>query len=125
MPVVADGGDLMLYSPHVKEFNETTATCWPRSLHTRDSLHRPLGRFGGYPVGVLAHSTHLAAAAPGTLHREQPPHQAPSPPHLRGRPAPQHNVYLDPAPSIRPSGRKTPTPWSYRTGEVLHQCARP
>jgi nickel-dependent lactate racemase len=59
-PVVADGGELVLYAPHVKDFSETHGDLLAEiGYHTRDYFTGQWERFSHYPGGVLAHSTHL------------------------------------------------------------------
>jgi nickel-dependent lactate racemase len=59
-PVVADGGELVLYAPHVKDFSETHGDLLAEiGYHTRDYFTGQWDRFGEYPGGILAHSTHL------------------------------------------------------------------
>ncbi len=59
-PVVADGGELILYAPHVREFSVTHGALIRRiGYHCRDYFLRQWDRFADVPRGVLAHSTHL------------------------------------------------------------------
>ena len=59
-PVVADGGELVLYAPHVKDFSEMHGDLLAEiGYHTRDYFTGQWDRFGHFPGGVLAHSTHL------------------------------------------------------------------
>jgi lactate racemase len=62
-PVVADGGELVLYAPHVKDFSESHGDLLAEiGYHTRDYFTGQWDRFGHFPGGVLAHSTHLRGA---------------------------------------------------------------
>jgi nickel-dependent lactate racemase len=62
-PVVADGGELVIYAPHITEFSYTHGTLLAEvGYHVRDYFVRQWQRFEGYPWGVLAHSTHLRGA---------------------------------------------------------------
>jgi nickel-dependent lactate racemase len=59
-PIVADGGTLIIYAPHVKEISHT----WGRYLmeigyHVRDWFLKRMELFREIPRGVLAHSTHV------------------------------------------------------------------
>ncbi len=59
-PVVADGGKLVIWAPHVKEISYT----WGKHLdkigyHVRDYFLKQMDRFRDVPRGVLAHSTHV------------------------------------------------------------------
>jgi nickel-dependent lactate racemase len=59
-PVVADGGTLIIYAPHLKEISCTHgAVIEAVGYHTRDYFLKQWGRFKHYPWGVLAHSTHV------------------------------------------------------------------
>jgi lactate racemase len=59
-PVVADGGRLVLYAPHVTEVSRTHGAAIARvGYHCRDYFVRQWDRFKDLPWGVLAHSTHL------------------------------------------------------------------
>jgi len=59
-PVVADGGTLIIYAPHVKEISATHGHIIEEvGYHTRDYFLRNWDRFQQYPWGVLAHSTHV------------------------------------------------------------------
>jgi lactate racemase len=59
-PVVADGGELIIYAPHVKEISVTHGkTIEEIGYHCRDYFLKQWDRFKHYPWGVLAHSTHV------------------------------------------------------------------
>ena len=59
-PVVADGGELIIYAPHITEVSTTHGTVIEAiGYHTRDYFLAQWERFKGYPWGVLAHSTHV------------------------------------------------------------------
>jgi nickel-dependent lactate racemase len=59
-PVVADGGELIVYAPHLREISATHAERIRRvGYHTRDYFLKQWDRFKGEPWGVLAHSTHV------------------------------------------------------------------
>jgi nickel-dependent lactate racemase len=59
-PVVADGGELVIYAPHIGEFSYTHgAELAEVGYHVRDYFVKQWERFESYPWGVLAHSTHL------------------------------------------------------------------
>ena len=59
-PVVADGGELIIYAPHVTEVSYTHGTIIDEiGYHTRDYFLAQWDRFKHYPWGVLAHSTHV------------------------------------------------------------------
>lgn len=58
-PVVADGGEVILYAPHVDQFSVTHTEIDDIGYHCRDYFVKQWDRFSGVPWGVLAHSTHL------------------------------------------------------------------
>jgi nickel-dependent lactate racemase len=59
-PVVADGGELIIYAPHIREISATHgALIGEIGYHTRDYFLAQWDRFKDYPWGVLAHSTHV------------------------------------------------------------------
>jgi nickel-dependent lactate racemase len=58
--VVADGGTLIIYAPHIREVSRT----WGRYIekigyHVRDYFLAQMERFANIPRGVLAHSSHV------------------------------------------------------------------
>ena len=61
-PVVADGGEVILYAPHVTEFAPEHPQIEQVGYHCRDYFVRQPERFAGVPRSVLAHSTHLRGA---------------------------------------------------------------
>jgi nickel-dependent lactate racemase len=58
-PVVADGGQVVLYAPHVHEIAATHPEIDEVGYHCRDYFVKQWDRFKIVPWGVLAHSTHL------------------------------------------------------------------
>jgi len=59
-PVVADGGELIIYGPHIKEISLTHGDLIRRiGYHTRDYFLAQMDRFTDIPGGILAHSTHV------------------------------------------------------------------
>jgi nickel-dependent lactate racemase len=59
-PVVADGGELIIYAPHVTEISVTHGRIIEEiGYHCRDYFLTQWDRFKNYPWGVLAHSTHV------------------------------------------------------------------
>lgn len=62
-PVVADGGELIIYAPHIRQFSATHGKAIREiGYHVRDYFVKQWDRFEQYPWGVLAHSTHLRGA---------------------------------------------------------------
>jgi len=59
-PVLADGGELIIYAPHLNEICVTHGkTILEVGYHCRDYFLKQWDRFRRYPWGVLAHSTHV------------------------------------------------------------------
>ena len=59
-PVVADGGELVIYAPHLTEVSYTHGREIDEiGYHCRDYFVHQWERFGDYHGGVLAHSTHV------------------------------------------------------------------
>lgn len=59
-PVVADGGELIIYAPHLSEISVTHGALIRRiGYHVRDYFLAQMDRFRDIPGGVLAHSTHV------------------------------------------------------------------
>jgi lactate racemase len=59
-PVVADGGRVVVFAPHVTEISRTHgASIREVGYHCRDYFVRQWDQFQNLPWGVLAHSTHL------------------------------------------------------------------
>ncbi len=59
-PVVADGGEVIIYAPHITEFSYTHGRVLAEiGYHVRDYFLKQWDKFQEYPAGVLAHSTHL------------------------------------------------------------------
>ena len=58
--VVADGGRLIIYAPHITEVSRTWGTDIERiGYHIVDYFLAQPGQFSDIPRGVLAHSTHV------------------------------------------------------------------
>lgn len=59
-PVVADGGELIIYAPHIKEVSVTHGkTLLEIGYHCRDYFLKQWDEFKDFPWGVVAHSTHV------------------------------------------------------------------
>ena len=59
-PVVADGGELIIYAPHLHEISVTHgALIREVGYHCRDYFVKQWDTFQHYPWGTLAHSTHV------------------------------------------------------------------
>jgi len=72
-PVVADGGEVIIYAPHIKEVSYTHGHVLDEvGYHVRDYFVNQWECFKHYPWGVLAHSTHLRGTGTYKDGREQP-----------------------------------------------------
>ncbi|MGV0836342.1 lactate racemase domain-containing protein [Mycolicibacterium thermoresistibile] len=61
-PIVADGGQVVIYAPHITEISSTHPLISEIGYHCRDYFVKQWDRFSHYPWGDLAHSTHLRGA---------------------------------------------------------------
>lgn len=59
-PAVADGGEVVIYAPHITEVSYTHGKLIDEiGYHCRDYFLKQWDKFKDYPGGVLAHSTHV------------------------------------------------------------------
>jgi nickel-dependent lactate racemase len=59
-PVVADGGELIIYAPHISEVSVTHGEGIEGiGYHVRDYFLKQWDKFQNHPWGLLAHSTHV------------------------------------------------------------------
>jgi len=59
-PVVADGGDLIIYAPHIRQVSESHGEIIEQiGYHVRDYFTKQADKFVDIPGGVMAHSTHV------------------------------------------------------------------
>jgi nickel-dependent lactate racemase len=59
-PIIADGGTLIIYAPHITEISYTHGKVLDKiGYHTRDYFLKQMDKFKGIPRGVMAHSTHV------------------------------------------------------------------
>ncbi|MEM6822815.1 MAG: lactate racemase domain-containing protein [Verrucomicrobiota bacterium] len=59
-PIVAEGGELIIYAPHLSEVSEVHGELIREiGYHCRDYFLEQWEKFKDYPWGVLAHSTHV------------------------------------------------------------------
>jgi len=59
-PAIEDGGEVILYAPHINEVSFTHGPLLDEiGYHVRDYFLKQWDKFKHYPGGVLAHSTHL------------------------------------------------------------------
>jgi nickel-dependent lactate racemase len=61
-PVVADGGQVIVYAPHITRISATHPVISEIGYHCRDYFLKQWDRFSHYHWGDLAHSTHLRGA---------------------------------------------------------------
>jgi nickel-dependent lactate racemase len=62
-PVVADGGELIIFAPHVTEISYTHGEVLDQiGYHCRDFFQKQWDTYSQYPWGVVAHSTHVKGA---------------------------------------------------------------
>jgi nickel-dependent lactate racemase len=61
-PVVADGGEVVIYAPHIREVSAMHPQILDIGYHCRDYFVKQWDRFKDRPWGDLAHSTHLRGA---------------------------------------------------------------
>jgi nickel-dependent lactate racemase len=59
-PVVADGGEVIIYAPHISEVSHVHGHLIDQiGYHCRDYFLAQWDRFSHFPWGILAHSTHV------------------------------------------------------------------
>jgi nickel-dependent lactate racemase len=59
-PIVADGGRVIIYAPHITEISPVHGAVLEEiGYHTRDFFLAQWDKYKGYPWGVVAHSTHV------------------------------------------------------------------
>jgi hypothetical protein len=61
-PVVADGGEVVLYAPHITQIATMHPALDDLGYHCRDYFLGQWDRYRDHPRGELAHSTHLYGA---------------------------------------------------------------
>lgn len=62
-PVISDGGEVIIYAPHIKELSVTHGRLIEQvGFHVRDYFTKQWERFKDIPWTVLAHSTHVKGA---------------------------------------------------------------
>ena len=72
-PVVADGGELIIYAPHIKEVSVTHGEIIKKiGYHTRDYFVKQMEKFKDIPGGVMAHSTHVKGLGSYENSKENP-----------------------------------------------------
>lgn len=72
-PVVADGGEIIIYAPHIREISVVHGQVIRQiGYHVRDYFVKQPGRFDHLPRGVVAHSTHVKGIGTFEGGAEQP-----------------------------------------------------
>lgn len=72
-PVVADGGEIVIYAPHLHELSYTHGQLIEEiGYHVRDYFVQQWPRFRHLPGGILAHSTHVKGAGTYDGRQERP-----------------------------------------------------
>ena len=72
-PVVADGGELIIYAPHLREISVTHGAFIEQvGYHVRDYFASRMAEFSHIPGGVLAHSTHVKGVGTYVHGKETP-----------------------------------------------------
>jgi nickel-dependent lactate racemase len=72
-PVVAEGGELIIYAPHITEVSYTHGKILDRiGYHVRDYFLNRMDKFKDIPGGIMAHSTHVKGTGTYEDGRERP-----------------------------------------------------
>lgn len=72
-PVVAEGGELIIYAPHITEVSYTHGKILDRiGYHVRDYFLSRMDKFKDIPGGIMAHSTHVKGTGTYENGRERP-----------------------------------------------------
>lgn len=72
-PIVADGGELIIFAPHMSEISITHGGLIREvGYHVRDYFTKQWDRFKDYPWGILAHSTHVRGTGTFNFGIEKP-----------------------------------------------------
>jgi hypothetical protein len=61
-PIIADGGEVIIYAPHVTEFAYSHPELEEIGYHCKEFFVKQWDKYGHFPAGLLAHSTHLRGA---------------------------------------------------------------
>ena len=114
-PVVADGGEVIIYAPQITQFSYTHGVTLAQvGYHVRDYFLKQWDKFKDFPGGVLAHSTHLRGM--GTydpVKGEQPRIRVTLATGISAERCASHNLsYRDPASII-------PAEWANRESEGI------
>lgn len=61
-PIIENGGEVIIYAPHVTEFAYTHPELEEIGYHCREFFTKQWDKYAHFPTGLLAHSTHLRGA---------------------------------------------------------------
>lgn len=61
-PAMADGGEVIIYAPHVTEVSEQHHEIYDIGYHSIEYFTKQWDKYADVPKGVLAHSTHVRGA---------------------------------------------------------------
>jgi hypothetical protein len=129
-PVLADGGELILYAPHVRDISVTHGEVIREvGYHCRDYFLKQWDRFQHHPWGVLAHSAHVHGLGEFENGIETPRARVTLATAIPPEVCRQINLgYRDPA-TIRPDAYANREDEGVllvpRAGEILHQLRNP
>ena len=129
-PAVADGGEVVIYAPHVTEVSYVHGRLLDEvGYHCRDYFVKQWDRFKSYPGGILAHSTHVKGL--GTFDAscalETPRVQVTLATGIPKERCDRINLgYLDPA-TVDPAAWAGRSDWLVvpRAGEMLYRVGQP
>lgn len=124
--IVADGGELVLYAPHLDQVSRIHGRHIARvGYHVLPYFLEQWGRFGDVPLGVLAHSTHLRGAGTFDAGVESARIRVTLASRIRSDECCQLNLgYADPAtidPEALVEANDPDTLFVPKAGEVLHR----
>jgi lactate racemase len=72
-PIVEDGGELIIYAPHITEVSYTHGHLLDRvGYHCLDYFRERMDQFADVPGGILAHSTHVKGLGTYCNNEERP-----------------------------------------------------
>lgn len=66
-PIVEDGGEVIIYAPHIEEFSLTHKELESIGYHCREYFSSQMGEFAHHSKTLLAHSSHLKGAGSFSL----------------------------------------------------------
>jgi lactate racemase len=129
-PAVADGGEVVIYAPHVTEVSYVHGKLLDEvGYHCRDYFLAQWERFKNYPGGILAHSTHVKGLGSfdASCGLETPRIRVTLATGISRERCERINLgYLDPA-TVDPAEWKRVPGWLVvpRAGEMLYRVGQP